>query len=564
MRILLKNGAVVNVFTGEIEKTNILIEDKVIAGVGTEYCEADADKTEDLAGKFVCPGFIDGHIHIESTMLLPGELAKVCVPHGTTSIVSDPHEIANVCGTAGIEYMLETSEEIPMTVYLMLPSCVPATSFDESGAVLSAKDLKPFYNEVKVLGLAEMMNYPGVICGDGVVLEKINDAKEFNLIVNGHAPLLTGKSLDRYIAAGINDDHECSGFEEAAERIRKGQWVMIRQGTAARNLDALLPLFEEPYAHRCVLVTDDKHPSDLLESGHIDSIIRRAVKCGKSVVTGIRMATIQAAQCMGIRNLGAIAPGYIADILVLDDLDTVRVRDVYKNGEKVVENGIVCPFPEPEVRADLIKAVKNSFFMDELSAKNFYIEPKTPRCRVIKGIDDQLITDEWITEINWEKNGGIDIDRDILKIAVAERHMHTGHIGLGFISGIGLKEGAIASSVSHDSHNLVIVGTNDLDMATAANRIRELGGGCVVVRDGKVMAEMPLPVAGLMSEGSAETVAKENARVRKAVYKLGANKGLEPFMTMAFMSLSVIPSLKITTKGLVDVNSQKLVSLYVE
>ncbi len=564
MRILLKNGAVINVFTGEIEKTNILLDDKMIAGVGNDYCEDDADKTEDLSGKFVCPGFIDGHIHIESTMLLPGELAKVCVPHGTTSIVADPHEIANVCGTAGIEYMLEASEKIPMTVYLMLPSCVPATSFDESGAVLGAKDLMPFYHEDRVLGLAEMMNYPGVIYGDREVMDKINDAKRLGLKVNGHAPLLTGKALDKYISAGINDDHECSGFEEAAERIRKGQWVMIRQGTAARNLDALLPLFEEPYAQRCVLVTDDKHPSDLLGSGHIDSIIRQAVSCGKSAVTGIRMATIQAAQCMGIQNLGAIAPGYIADLLVLDDLDSVKVRDVYKDGKKVVENGIFLSSFKPEIRADLVKAVKNSFYMKELSADDFYIEPKTPCCRVIKSIADQLITEEWITEINWHKNNGIDIDRDILKIAVAERHMHTGHIGLGFINGIGLKEGAIASSVSHDSHNLVVIGTNDFDMAAAANRIRELGGGCAVVKAGRVLAEMPLPVAGLMSEGSAEVVANENEKVRKAVYKLGAHKGLEPFMTMAFMSLSVIPNLKITTGGLVDVNSQKLVSLYVE
>ena len=339
MKTLIKNGKVINVFTKEIEKLNILIEDDKIIGTG-DYCDADADIVNDVKGKYVCPGFIDGHIHIESTMLLPSELARVCVPHGTTSIVADPHEIANVCGNTGIAYMLAASENIPLNVYIMLPSCVPATGFDESGAVLRSDDLEPFYEHPRVLGLAEMMNYPGVLADDSEVLAKIAAAKKRRLKVNGHAPLLSGKNLDKYIAAGISDDHECSSFDEARERIRKGQWVMIREGTSARNLDGLINLFDEPYAHRCILVTDDKHPADLLQNGHIDSIIRKAVQQGKSAITGIRMATIQAAQCLGIENKGAVAPGYAADLSVLNDLETVDVSDVYLAGKRLLTTGL--------------------------------------------------------------------------------------------------------------------------------------------------------------------------------------------------------------------------------
>lgn len=563
MKTLIKNGNVINVFTGEIEKINILIENETIIGTG-DYCDADADIVNDVKGKYVCPGFIDGHIHIESTMLLPSELARVCVPHGTTSIVADPHEIANVCGNTGIAYMLAASENIQLNVYIMLPPCVPATGFDEAGAVLKSDDLEEFYKHPRVLGLAEVMNYPGVLADDVEVLKKIAAAKKRSLKVSGHAPLLSGKNLDKYIAAGISDDHECSSFEEARERIRKGQWVMIREGTSARNLDDLIELFDEPYAHRCILVTDDKHPSDLLQNGHIDSIVRKAARHGKSAITGIQMATIQAAQCLGIENKGAVAPGYTADILVLNDLDAVDVCDVYLAGKKVVDNKNLTDFKAPLVRNDIEKVVRNSFYMQELTAESFYIEPEGSRCRIIKVIPGQLLTEEWITDIDFHKNNGIDVRRDILKIAVAERHLHTGHIGLGFITGIGLKKGAIASSVSHDSHNLVIIGTNEEDMAIAGNRVREMGGGCVAVTDGIAKAELPLPVAGLMSELSAGDAARQNALLRRAVYDMGADNTIEPFMSMAFMSQPVIPSLKMTTKGLIDVNKQELVSLFAE
>ena len=564
MRTLLKNGTVINVFTGEREKADVLMENGLIMGVG-EYGDENADTVKDVTGKYICPGFIDGHIHIESTMLLPDQLARVCLPHGTTAIVADPHEIANVCGTNGIRFMLEASEGIPLSVYVMLPSCVPASGFDESGAVLTAEDLEPFYEHPRVLGLAEVMNYPGVIARDPQVMDKIASALAKGKPVNGHAPLLTGKPLDRYIAAGIGDDHECSSFEEAAERIRKGQRVMIRQGTAAQNLKALLPLFDEPWAHRCLLVTDDKHPADLLTHGHIDSIIRQAAKAGKNPVTGIRMATLWAAECFGLHGVGAVAPGYRADILVLDDLDTVAVRDVYREGVCVCENGQAKPFGVPAVSRELQNAVRNSFNMPTVAEKDFYIaERGLKKCRVIKTVSGELLTEKWVTKINFDKNNGIDTDRDILKIAVLERHLNTGHRGIGFISGTGLKSGAVASSVSHDSHNLIVIGTNEADMAVAAEAVRRMGGGCVSVKDGNIAAEMPLPIAGLMTDAPAQEIAAQNEALRKSVHELGVPLDRELLMTTAFVSLSVIPHLKITTKGLVDVDDYRIVPLVSE
>lgn len=562
MKTLLQNGMVVNVFTGEIEQKNVLIENDKIIGVDT-YSGEDADMIEDISGKYVCPGFIDGHIHIESTMLTPAELSKLCMPHGTTAIVADPHEIANVCGIPGISYMLEASRNLPLHIYFTLPSCVPATSFDESGAVLLADDLKPLYASPRVAGLGEMMNYPGVLAGNRDILQKISDAHSHGKVVDGHAPSLTGKELDQYIAAGIQSDHECADAWEAKEKIGKGQWVMIRQGTAARNLYDLLPVFDEPYNRRCILVTDDRHPADLMREGHIDYIIRLAVEAGKSVVAAIRMATIQAAECFGLPYVGAIAPGYRADILVLNDLQSVDVRDVYSAGVKVMDNKEMAEFQTPTVDKELRDLVLHSFHAGKLNAHDFRIEEKSSKCRVIRLLPGQLVTEEQIAEINWEKQNGIDLDRDILKLAVIERHKNTGHKGLGFIGGIGLKKGAIASSVSHDSHNLIVIGTNEEDMAIAANHICSVGGN-VVVADGKVIAQMKLPVAGLMTELSGEDIARENEIVRSAVYGLGVPENIEPFMNMAFLSLPVIPSIKMTTQGLVNVDKQERVSLYVE
>ena len=562
MKTLLYGGTVVNVFTGELEKANVLLENEKIIGVGS-YTKDDADAVEDVTGKYICPGFIDGHIHIESTMLTPSELARLCVPHGTTAIVADPHEIANVCGVDGIKYMIEASKGIPLNVYFNIPSCVPATPFDEAGAVLEAEDIKPLYQYSEVVGLAEMMNYPGVIFGDPSVHAKINDAITLGKNVDGHAPLLSGKELDKYVSAGIGSDHECSNADEAIEKIRKGQRIMIRQGTAARNLVSLLPLFDDKYKHRCLLVTDDRHPADIMNEGHIDNIIRLAVENGKSAITAIQMATIQAAECFGIKFVGAVAPGYRADLLVLGDLDSVSVEDVYSFGSKVVSNKKMMDFAKPSVDERLGEIVMNSFHVGELSASDFHIEEKSSRCRAIEIIPGELITKEKICEMDWSKNNGIDTDRDILKLAVVERHKNTGHIGLGYICGIGMTKGAIASSVSHDSHNMIVIGTNDEDMATAANYIRRFGGN-VVVEDGKIVAEMALPIAGLMADCNGEDVAEANEKVRRAVYCMGVPETIEPFMNMAFVSLPVIPSLKMTTQGLVDVDKWERVSIYCE
>lgn len=557
MTKLFKGGQVVNVFTCEIEKTNILERDGRIIGVG-DY--EDADEIIDVTGKYLCPGFIDGHIHIESTMLMPAQFAKAVVPHGTSAVIADPHEIVNVCGKEGLSYMLEASKNLPMDVFIAIPSCVPATPFDENGAPLKADDIAPFYDNKKVVSLGEVMNFPGVISEDPGLMKMIDDAISSNRVVNGHAPLLTGKELDKYISNGVGDDHECSGYEEARERIAKGQHVLIRNGTAAKNLKGLIGLFDEPYCYRCLLVADDKHPSDIISDGHIDSIIRLAAKLGKPVVRAIRMATIQAAEYYGLKYTGALAPGYAADILVLDDLEAVDVRDVYHKGVLVCENKKCMDFVEPHISSDMRQRVYNTIHMDELTADDFYVEPFEGMAHVIKVNPGQLLTDDVKMSLDFNTNNGIDTSRDILKIAVCERHHNTGHIGLSYITGMGLKRGAICSTVSHDSHNMIIVGTSDEQMAIAARECKKMGGGLVAVEDGNVIAALELKVAGLMSDKDARSVARDNEAVRQAAHSLGAPDDIEPFMLMAFVSLTVIPHLKITTLGLVDVDKQELIS----
>ncbi|MCQ2603821.1 MAG: adenine deaminase [Spirochaetia bacterium] len=562
MKTLLRNGIIVNVFTEQLEKADILIDGDKIIGVG-DYSDENADIVENLDGLFVCPGFIDSHIHIESTMLLPYELSKLSVRHGTVAVLADPHEIANVCGTDGIKYMLAASDGIPLKVFIMLPSCVPATPFDEAGAILQSDDLLPFYKHRRVLGLGEMMNYPGVVEGVQSVLKKIKDAHNSYRVVDGHAPLLSGHALDKYISEGINSDHECTSFEEAKEKISKGQYILVREGTAAKNLKSLLPCFDKPYSERCCLCTDDRNAADLLLEGHVDNVVRKAVSLGKSPITAIKMASYNAASYLGLHDMGAIAPGRKADILVLSDLKSIRIKDVYINGTKYLDNDQLVNFSEPSVPVRLNKAVHKTVHLDEIHEENFFIKPDSPRCRVIHIIPGQILTEEMIAEIDWQKNNGINLDADILKLAVIERHKKTGHIGLGFINGIGLKHGAVASTVSHDNHNLIVVGTNERDMAVASNAIIEMGGGNVFASGGEVIGKFPLPVAGLMSESSAEDVAAMNKQLKILLYDAGVPENVAPLMNMAFVSLTVIPSLKMSTHGLVDVNSQKLVSLYI-
>lgn len=554
--ILLKGASVVNVFTDTLEQKNVLLENGRIIGVDNYDT---ADEIIDVTGKFICPGFIDSHIHIESSMLIPEEFVRATVPCGTLAVVADPHEIANVCGVDGISYMLEDSKDMPMNVYIALPSCVPATGFDEAGAVLNADELKPFYSNERVVSLGEMMNYPGVIYKDEEVIKKINQAKDNGRVINGHAPLVSGHGLDSYISAGITDDHECTSIEEAKERISKGQMVMIRQGTSSRNLEALIDLFDEPYSRRCMLAADDKHPMDLIKSGHIDAIIRMAVKSGKSVFTAIRMASVQAAQYYGIRDIGAIAPGYKANILILNDLETVDINEIYFEGKSVYKNGKLTEIKKPVISEKLENSVRNSFNINLLSKDDFIMKPDEKYNHVIQVLPGELLTNDYLTKIDFSQNNGIDIEKDIIKIAVCERYKKSGHIGLAFVNGMKLLKGAIASSVSHDSHNLIVVGTSEEEMALAANTCIEMGGGLVAVLGDEVLAKLELPIGGIMSDEDAYIVADKNEKVRNSVYKLGADENIEPFMNMAFLSLPVIPHLKITTKGLVNVDTQEYV-----
>jgi len=563
MTTLLKNANLINVFTNEIYKSDILIDGQNIVGVG-DYSDYLADVTVEAEGKFVCPGLIDGHIHIESTMLMPYALSRACIPHGTTAIVADPHEIANVCGKDGIRFMIESSVGLPFDVYVSLPSCVPATPFDEAGAVLSAEDLEEFYSHPRVVALGEMMNYVGVNFGFKEVHQKIIHAKINKKIINGHAPLLSGKDLDKYVSAGIRDDHECSNIDEALEKLRKGQKIMIRQGSAATNLMDLLDLFDGAYADRCMLVSDDKHPSDLLKNGHLDNSIKMAIHAGKDPVTAIKMATIVPAQHFGLSDVGAVAPGYKADVLILDDLNDFKINTVIKNGEVVFENGDLKPYSAPTVPEALQSKVTSSVKVAPLTRKSFKLRPTASKTRVINLTPGSILTTETQEVLNFDKGSGISVQDDILKVAVIERHHGTQHIGIGFVKGAGLKKGAIASTVSHDSHNLIVIGASEEDMATACNRITEIGGGLVAVDGGEIIGEMALPIAGLMTEVSAKEAAEQHEKMVNSVQKLGVPNDSAPFMNMAFLSLPVIPHIKITTLGLVDVNNQSIVDLFVD
>lgn len=554
--LVFKHASVVNVFTEQVEVLDVAICQGMIVGLGTY----DGLKELDCTGKYLVPGFIDGHIHLESSMMQPAEFARTVLPHGTTTVVTDPHEITNVCGTKGLDYMLTATEGLPLDVYFMLPSCVPSTALDESGAVLEAEDLRPYYKKQRVLGLAEMMNYPGVLNGDPATLAKITEAARHHGILDGHAPGLTGKDLNAYIAAGIQSDHECSNGEEAKERIRRGQWVMVREGTAARNLEALMPMFRHPYSDRTLLVTDDKHPGDLLRLGHIDYILRRAVSLGADPCTAVRMSSLNAARYFKLNRVGAIAPGYIADMVLLEDLEAFHVLATYKAGKLVAEAGKAKDFAEPEISEWLRDSVYHSFHMKKYDKEDFHIfhEEAENKIRVISLIEGEILTEEAIMDYVQGHNG-IVLDQDILKLAVMERHHHTGHVGLAYIKGYGLKKGAIASSVAHDSHNLLIVGTNETDMCVAAKCVEEMQGGWAVVADGKVVEKLPLPVAGLMSDLSAHELAERIGKMKAAATTLGVQPGIDPFMTLAFMSLPVIPKIKLTTLGLVDVETQKIV-----
>lgn len=542
--LVIKNASYVNVFSNSICRGDISVAEGLIVGIGRYNGLTEID----ASGKLILPGFIDAHIHLESSLVAPSEFAKAVLPHGTTTVVTDPHEIANVMGTDGIEYMLQATEGLPIDVRFMLPSCVPATPIDESGANLDYRAIDSFYAHGRVQGLAEMMNYVGVTGAAPDVLEKLAAAQANHKRIDGHAPGLSGNDLNAYIAAGVYSDHECSDTADAIAKLERGQFIMIREGTAARNLEALIPLLTPQYADRCLFCCDDKHPSDLLEKGHIDYIVRKAISKGVDPILAVKVASHNAARYFDLNNRGAIAPGYLADFMIIDNFQDFNIEQVYKKGTAMYKDGTVQAFSIPSVSDYLVKRAHDTFHVPHLTEKDF--EESRPR-GVIGMIPGEIVTE------NRGYADRIDVNKDILKIAVVERHKNTHHIGIGYISGYGMTTGAVATSISHDSHNIIAVGTNDADLAAAVNRIVENKGGIVVVNNGAITSELVLSIAGIMSDDTLENVNRDLEATKEAAFALGVNKGIDPFMTLSFMSLPVIPTLRLTTRGMIDVITQK-------
>ena len=544
--LVLKNATFVNVFSNELSTMDIAVAEGLIVGMGSYQGRSEVDCT----GKIILPGFLDAHIHLESSLVSPTEFVKAVLPHGTTTVVTDPHEIANVMGTDGIEYMLQATEDLPVDVRFMLPSCVPATPLDESGAILDYRAIDSFYDHPRVQGLAEMMNFVGAINGDEQTVEKIVAAQAHHKKIDGHAPDLQGNDLNAYIAAGVYSDHECHDVKDALAKLERGQFIMIREGTAARNLEALMPLLTGKYADRCMFCTDDKHPNDLLEKGHIDYIVKKAISLGADPITAVKVACHNAARYFLLNNRGGISPGYLADFVIIDNFQNFNIEQVYKKGVLMVDHGEIQDFPSPEIEPYLVERAHKTFHVAALTAEDF--AEKRPR-GIIGMVDGE------ITTVDAGYSDRIDVEYDVLKIAVVERHKNTHHIGIGYIQGYGLKSGAVATSISHDSHNIIVVGTNEADMAAAVNRVVELNGGIVVWDGGQPVAEVPLAIAGIMSDEPLVTVNEKLETAKDAAHKLGVNPGIDPFMTLSFMALPVIPSLRITTRGVFDVTTQSYV-----
>ena len=552
--LLLKNVNLINVVSGEIYPNNIAIDGQLVVGLGNDY---DAKNFIDLKGLYALPGFIDGHVHIESSMVAVSQFARAVVPLGTTSVIADPHEIANVLGYEGIRFMMESAKYNPLNVFFTLPSCVPSTKLETAGSQLRAFDIFPFLREKWVVGLGEMMNFPGVIYGDEEVLDKIKISTEKR--IEGHAPVVTGKNLSAYIAAGISSDHESTTPEEALEKLRMGMYVMIREGTGTKNLRDLLQMVTPENSRRCIFCTDDRHPHDILGEGHINFMIKTAIEYGIDPISAIRMATLNPAEYFNLRKLGFLSPGNIADIVIIEDIEKFNIKMVFKNGKLVAENGKMeyeSHF-KPEVK------IRGSVNIKWLEGDEFKIPAKGECCRVIGLIKDQIVTEalEYHPKI---KNGLVLSDpvRDLLRCYVVERHHASGNIGKGLVKGFGLKRGAIASSISHDSHNIVVVGVSDEDIFKAVTQINKMGGGLSVVSDGRVLDALELPIAGLMSAEPLEIVNERLQKLNQQTRALGCPLA-DPFMAISFLALPVIPKLKITDLGLVDVDKFEFVDLFI-
>lgn len=554
--LVIKNAKLVNVLSEEIYDTDIAIIDDEIAGIAKGY----RGKEEiDVKGAYVTPSFIDGHVHLESSMLMPSEFAKLVLASGTTTVIADPHEISNVMGLQGISFMREATKNLPLDVYMMLPSCVPATSLETSGVELNSYDLALLIDAPWVLGIAEMMNFQGVVNCESSVLSKIKLGIDKQKRVDGHAPHLCGKELDAYIAAGVSSDHECTTPDEAIEKLRLGMYLMVREATGARDLEPLIPVLKKYNTRKCMFVTDDRHPKHLIK--HISRMVKKAVRLGVDPIKAIQMASINTAEYFNLKNVGAIAPGYKADIAVFENLETFEPVMVFKNGKMIAKDGKIT-VDMAEMKPPALRGSVNIKYLYREDLKIKVPEDKH-NIKVINVIPQQLITKMSVEAPKIENGFAVsDTANDILKIAVIERHRATGNIGLGFVKGFGLKSGAIASTVAHDSHNMIVIGTNDEDMYYAAVELVKSQGGKIIVKDGKTLAHLPLPIAGLMSDMTSEEVMKKIAELEDASQKIGC-KISDPFMSMAFLSLSVIPELKITDKGLIDVNKFEVTDLFV-
>jgi adenine deaminase len=552
--LVLKNANVVNVFTGEVTPGDIAIHGAFIAGIG-DYA---GNEVIDLKGKFVSPSFIDGHVHVESSMVMPIQYARAVVPHGTGAVVADPHEIANVLGMEGILYMSKSMRGGPLEFYMMLPSCVPSTDLETNGVALDFLDIKPLMTEHYVLGLAEAMNYQGVIYRDPTILEKIRVALRMGKRIDGHAPELKGLDLNAYAAARITSEHECIDIEEARRKLARGMHIHIREGSLTKNLKALAPLIEPHTAEFCSFVSDDRNSLDLMTKGHIDNMVRDAIEYGVDPVLAIKVASLSTAKHYGLQYVGAIAPGYNADIVVLDSLEKINVEMVFKQGVLVAKNGKMVEEFGVETQPRLRRSVNIHY----LEPEDFQVKARGERMNVIGMIPDQVITERFIEEPKVVDGLVVpDIGRDIVKVAIIERHNASEPRSVGFVKGMGIKEGAMVSSIAHDSHNIVAVATNDSDLIQAAIQIVRMQGGIALVKDGKVIESLPLPIAGLMSDQSIEHVSERLNDLKTAAQKLGTPLE-EPFMAMSFLSLPVIPKLKITDLGLVDVERFRLVDLF--
>ncbi len=552
--IVLKNASVVNVFTSEIIEGDVAIHNGFIAGVGNYV----GNETIDVKGKYVAPSFIDGHVHVESSMVMPIQYARAVVPHGTGAVIADPHEIANVLGMEGIMYMSKSMRGGPLEFYIMLPSCVPSTDLETNGVALDFLDIKPLMTEHYVLGLAEAMNYPGVIFKDPAILEKIRVSLRLGKRIDGHAPDISEMDLNAYSAARISSEHECTTLEEAKRKLSVGMHIHIREGSTAKNLKALVGLITPETSQFCSFVTDDRNTLDLITKGHIDSMIQDAIGYGVDPILAIKVATISTARHYGLQYTGAVAPGYNADLVVLDSLEKIDVEMVFKQGVLVAKDGKLTQ----EFGVEQQPRLRRSVNIHWLDPEDFQVKGKADQMNVIGMIPGQIITKRLIEDTKIVDGLAVsDVDRDILKIAIIERHNATPPKGIGFVKGLGIKEGAMVSSIAHDSHNIVTVSTNDTDLIAAAVQIVRMQGGIAIVRDGEVLSSLPLPIAGLMSDKPIEEVSEKLKELKEAAKSIGTTLD-EPFMAMAFLSLPVIPSLKITDMGLVDVDRFRLIDLF--